>query len=360
MRSVKVPLGDRSYEITIGKGVLGQLPKRIEKLVPSKKIIVLTNKTVHKLYFKRVNALLKRFGAEWIVIPDGEKHKNLETVEKIYGRMVQAGMNRKSAVVALGGGVIGDMAGFAAATYMRGIPFIQIPTTLLAQVDSSVGGKTGVDLPSGKNLVGAFHQPLWVGIDTDFLKTLPRREYRCGLSEVVKYGVLWDERFFGYIEKNVGKILALNHNALEEIIGRSCAIKAKIVSQDEKENGVRALLNLGHTVGHAVEALSGFNRILHGEAVSMGMAYSALLSLTRRWCKVQDAARVHALLTVLGLPVRLPAYPRGAYERAIQSDKKSMGAKIRYIAIERIGKAVAIPLTPGEITECLPKNKKRA
>ncbi|MDO8518989.1 MAG: 3-dehydroquinate synthase [Deltaproteobacteria bacterium] len=350
MKQIPVRLGKRSYRITIGRGALNSLPAVLNKSFPSKKNIVLTDRTVGRLYRAEITKKLGKLS--WIEIPPGERHKNLKTVEAIFRKMVAEG-NRKTGLIALGGGVVGDVGGFVAATFMRGIPYIQVPTTLLAQVDSSVGGKTGVDLPEGKNLVGAFYQPRAVVIDTRFLATLPRREFLCGLAEVVKYGVLWDERFFSFIEKNVGKILSLNHNVLESLIARSCAIKAEIVSKDEKELALRSLLNLGHTMGHAIETLSGYGRIRHGEAVSRGIVYAARLSFARDLCSQNDWMRIVSLFLALGLPVKMPSYPASRYRKVIASDKKASGKKINYIGIQKIGRAVILPLTPEEITGAL-------
>lgn len=353
MKEIPVHLGKRSYRITIGQGVLAKLPSIAKKVFSSQKIVVLTNRTLAPMYRTKIKKHLRGFQLSWIEIPDGEQHKNLQTIEKIYRKLILAKADRKTGLIALGGGVVGDLGGFAAATYLRGIPYIQLPTSLLAQVDSSVGGKTGVDLESGKNLVGAFYQPRAVLIDTRFLATLPRREFRCGLAEVVKYGILWDERFFDWLEKNVGKILSLNHNALEYLIAKSCAIKAEIVSRDERESGLRSLLNLGHTMGHAIETLSGYRSIRHGEAISRGMVVAANLSAKRGYCGKKDVTRVMALLKSLGLPVALPRFSKKAYQKVMAVDKKAAGKKINYIGIKKIGKAVILPLTPGEITRYL-------
>ena len=359
MKTIRVSLGSRSYNITIGQGAIRDLPRGFKKHLPSDRFVVLTNRTIARLYRSKINRLLKVRAHgnaplhHWIVIPDGERHKNLKMVAAIYDRLVKLNADRKTGLVALGGGVVGDIGGFVAATYLRGIPYIQVPTTLLAQVDSGVGGKTGVDLRSGKNLVGAFHQPAWVLIDTDFLKTLPRREFLCGLSEVVKYGVIRDESLFRFLEKNVGKILDLDHNALEHVVGCSLRIKAGIVSRDERESGLRSLLNFGHTLGHAIETLSGYRKIHHGEAVSRGMVYSAILSYERGLCTMAAVDRIYHLLQKIGLPVRWPAYSKKGYARVIAVDKKGAGKKVPTIVIRRIGQAVILPLTVEEITRYL-------
>ncbi|MBI4412160.1 MAG: 3-dehydroquinate synthase [Deltaproteobacteria bacterium] len=354
MKTIRVSLGPRSYPITIGKGAIRSLPGGLKKFFPSDRYVILTNRTIARLYRPRIRRILKTTKPlGWIVIPDGERHKNPKTVAGIYERLVQLKADRKTGLVALGGGVVGDIGGFVAATWLRGIPYIQVPTTLLAQVDSSVGGKTGVDLSSGKNLVGAFHQPVWVLIDTNFLRTVPRREFLCGLSEVVKYGIIRDESFFRFLEKNIGKILNLDHNALIHIIGRSLKIKADIVSRDERESGLRSLLNFGHTLGHAIETLSGYRRIHHGEAVSRGMVYSAVVSYERGLCPMGVVDRIYNLLRKIGLPVRWPDYSKKAYARVMAADKKAVGEKIRYIGIRGIGRSVVLPLTVEEITRYL-------
>lgn len=354
MRNVKVHLGPQTYGITLGKNTMAKLATGLKKYFPSREVVIITNKTVAKLYHSKISSLLaSHWNAQWIEIPDGERHKNLKTVESIYHQLLKAKAHRKTGIIAFGGGVVGDIAGFVAATYLRGIPFVQIPTTLLAQVDSSVGGKTGVDLKSGKNLVGAFYQPKWVLIDTQFLTTLPHREFLCGLSEVVKYGILGDKKLFEFMEKNVGKILAMDHNALLFLIKHSCQMKANLVSKDEKESGLRSLLNLGHTLGHGIETLSGYTRIHHGEAVSQGMAYAALLSSKRGFCSQNDTTRIVNLLKSLGLPTKLPKFSKTAYQNVLSRDKKSAGQTIRYVAIQKIGKAFLCALTKQEITAYL-------
>ncbi len=355
MQQVRVTLKDRSYSITIGKGVSRFLLREIKRHFPSNRFVLLTNTTVLRLYRSHLRSLLgKNLEKSILVIPDGEKYKTLSQVEKIYHQMAKLRVDRKTGLVAFGGGVVGDIGGFVAATYLRGIPFIQVPTTLLSQVDSSVGGKTGVDLPFGKNLVGAFYQPKSVLIDTDFCKTLPRREFVCGLAEVIKYGIIRDSTFFNFLEKNLPKILALNPQVLEKMIGRSCAIKAEIVSRDETETtGLRSLLNFGHTVGHAIETLSGYNQIHHGEAVALGMIYAATLSHKRGLCSLHVFERILGLLEQTGLPTNWPSYSHSAYKKVIALDKKVSGNKIRYIALKKIGQAKPVDLTVDEVTRYL-------
>lgn len=354
MKIIRVSLGKLSYPIFIGKEIIKTLPSNLKKYLDLQNIIILTNPKIKKLYQKKIDPLLKnKLTYNWLTIPEGENYKNLKTVEKIYHRLLALGANRKTGLIALGGGVIGDIAGFVAATYMRGIPYIQIPTTLLAQVDSSVGGKTGVDLPEGKNLVGAFYQPRFVLTDTDFLNTLPKREFLCGLSEVVKYGIIWDARLFSFIENNRQKILDHHPASLEKIIARACQIKAHIVSKDEKEAGLRALLNFGHTLGHAIEVLSGYKKIHHGEAVARGMVYAAGLSSRLGLCLPQEVDRIKNLLEQIGLPIQPPSYSRHAYQKAVAKDKKSVGKKINFIALKKLGKAVIHPLTSREIVRLI-------
>lgn len=356
MTTVPVRLKNRSYKITVGAGSLATLPAVLRTNMPVSRLFIITNPTIKKLHGMALEKILKKISGltfHWLTMPDGERYKTIGTVEKLCRNLLLLKANRQSGILAFGGGVVGDVAGFVAAVYMRGIPFIQIPTTLLAQVDSSVGGKTGVDLPGGKNIVGAFYQPRAVIIETRFLNTLPSRELLCGLSEVIKYGILWDSKLFADLEKNVGKLKTLHHNTLTRVIARSCAIKAHIVEKDERESGLRALLNLGHTVGHAIESLSGYRAIKHGEAVAMGMSYAARLSQNRGLISKKDEQRITALLEKTGLPTRWPSYPRRSYEKAVASDKKAGDFKISYVAIRKIGKAFLLPLTPAEIMEHL-------
>lgn len=345
MKKIKVNLDDRSYDILIGQGVLSSLN------INSTKAVIITNTTIAKLYQKKMAPLFNsKAKCEWIIIPDGEKYKTLATVEKIYHELIRLKSDRKTTLIALGGGVVGDITGFVAATFLRGVDFIQIPTTLLSQVDSSVGGKTGVDLKEGKNLIGAFYQPKAVYIDTDFLKTLPKRELLCGMAEVIKYGLLWDGFFFDYLEKNRNKILSLDHTAIEKIIAHSCSIKAEIVSKDEKESGLRSLLNLGHTVGHAIETLGGYSALLHGEAVSIGMVYAASLSEKRGLIQKEDVERIKNVLNQYGLPVQWPSYNKKKVEALLMNDKKVSNSVVTYVLLKKIGRAVLHPLKPSAIS----------
>jgi 3-dehydroquinate synthase len=275
-----------------------------------------------------------------ITVPSGEGAKSLENVEKCYDQLARHRLERKSSIVALGGGVVGDLAGFVAATYLRGIPFVQIPTTLLAQVDSSVGGKTGVNLKAGKNLVGSFHQPRLVLCDLDTLDTLPEREFRAGLAEIVKYGVIYDAALFRLLERDMGKILKRDSRLLARIIARSCAIKADVVGQDETETGLRAILNFGHTVGHAIENTAGYGTFLHGEAISIGQVYAAILSVHLAGLPVAEAQRIADLLHHAGLPtsICLSTAERKRLLEAMKLDKKVSSGEIKFVLAERIGK----------------------
>lgn len=336
---VRVNLDIHSYSIEIGANQLSQLPQGIKKHLKTDSIFIISNTKIAKLYRKKVDKILSSIKPVWIIIPDGEKYKNLQTIEKIHNQLSRNGAHRKSGIIAFGGGVVGDIAGFVAATFMRGISFIQVPTTLLAQVDSSVGGKTGVDLEYGKNLVGAFYQPKWVLIDPELLKTLSLRELKCGISEVIKYGAIWDEKFFSFLEKNSSKILNLDFQILTKTISRCCEIKAEVVSQDEKESGIRAILNFGHTLGHAIEQLSGFSKIKHGEAVSMGMIYAAKLSQTQLKLPEKDTNRLISLLRSFKLPIKAPEFRKTAFKKSILRDKKSTGKAVNFILLKQLGKA---------------------
>ena len=337
-----MPLGDRSYPIHIGDGLLGDATL-LAAVLPARRVAVVTNDIVGPLYLPRLQATWAAAGATpllEIVLPDGERHKTLPTVSRILDTLVANRFARDDLVVALGGGVVGDMAGFAAACYQRGIGFVQMPTTLLAQVDSSVGGKTGVNHPGGKNLIGAFHQPKAVIADTATLATLPPRELRAGLAEVVKHALICDAAFFSWLEANADALLALDPAALAHAVHRCCTIKAGVVSRDERETGERALLNLGHTFGHAIEQVTGFGPWLHGEAVGVGLAMAAGMSQRAGWLPAADAARLDALLARLGLrtEARGAVTPQAA-RAAMQLDKKVQGGRVRLILLKGIGQA---------------------
>jgi len=324
----------------VGNGTLKDIGKTLEKFEFSKKVALISNPTVYDLYGKTVSGALQDSGYELteVLIPDGEEYKSLAYAEKIYEALLKAKLDRKSALIALGGGVIGDITGYAASTYMRGIDFIQLPTTLLAQVDSSVGGKTGVNHPLGKNMIGTFWQPRFVSIDTATLGTLPRREYLSGLGEVIKYGVIWDKEFFVFLEKNREKILRLEPASLTHIIRRSCEIKSDVVSKDERESGLRAILNYGHTIGHAIETLTGYKKYLHGEAVAIGMYMEAKLSHQLGLINNEEVLRIKALISFYELPSEMP----GEIEisdliETMQIDKKTVEGKIHVVLPEKVG-----------------------
>jgi 3-dehydroquinate synthase len=340
MQKIRVELGERSYNIIIDTGNLTDIGKNLLKFEFSRNICLLSNPTVFSLYGEPVSRSIRDEGFELnqILIPDGEEYKNLDSVEQIYGDMLKAGLDRKSVLVALGGGVIGDIAGFAASTYMRGIDFVQVPTTLLAQVDSSVGGKTGVNHAMGKNMIGTFWQPRLVWVDTDTLKTLPKREFLSGLAEVIKYGVIWDGEFFRFLEENVGKVLTHDRETLGHIIRVSCKIKAEVVSKDERESGLRAILNYGHTIGHAIETATGYTRYLHGEAVAIGMHAEAKLAKQLGLLDGDQAERIKAVIDAYGLPSAPP--DDVAFESVLSSmrlDKKAVSGDLKFILPEQIG-----------------------
>ena len=333
-RSITVELGERSYPIFIGSGLLGG-GFDLSAHVRGPDCLVVTNETVEPLYLDALVANLTGKQVRVISLPDGEAYKTLETVEDILDTLVENSANRDTTVVALGGGVVGDIAGFAAACYMRAVDFIQVPTTLLAQVDSSVGGKTGVNHASGKNLIGAFHQPRAVLIDTDTLKTLPDRELKAGLAEVIKYGAIVDADFFAWIEDNLEALIARDVEALAAAIQRSCELKAAIVAEDERESGRRAILNFGHTFGHAIEHCQGYGEWLHGEAVAAGMVMAAQLS-------AEDAAmavRIETLLQRAGLPTQPPSIAATDFMAAMGMDKKVQQKQLRFVLLRTLGDA---------------------
>lgn len=351
LRTVRVELGERSYPIRLGQGNLSRVGAEIARCTRASRVAVVTVPGVGRRYAGPLLRSLREAGlrARRIEVPDGDATKCLAQVEELYTAFLAQGLDRGSAVVALGGGMVGDLAGFAAATYLRGISFVQVPTTLLAMVDASIGGKVAVNLPQGKNLVGAFHQPKLVWIDVATLRSLPPRERAAGLAEVVKAAALWDAAFFARLEREAEALLALDPRCLLPVLGRACAIKAEVVRRDERESGPRMLLNLGHTMGHAVETLQGYRGVLHGEAVAMGMAYAARRSEELGLAPSGTAERVEALLLRFGLPVELPRRPRGAYLEALKVDKKSRDSRIRYIVLRRIGRAEAVSLTPAQV-----------
>ncbi|MFZ0105504.1 MAG: 3-dehydroquinate synthase [Thiobacillus sp.] len=341
MQTLTVDLGDRSYPIHIGPGLLSQSDLILPHLL-QKRVMVVTNTTVAPLYLAQLTAMLESAGVKvaTVVLPDGEAHKNWETLNLIFDALLTDRAERKTTLIALGGGVIGDMTGFAAACYQRGVPFVQIPTTLLSQVDSSVGGKTGINHPLGKNMIGAFYQPKVVLADTDTLKTLPARELSAGLAEVIKYGLIWDAEFLAWLEDNMEKLRALEAAAIAHAIYRSCEIKAQVVGEDEREGGIRAILNLGHTFGHAIESGMGYGNWLHGEAVAAGMVLAAQTSQRMGWISEADVARTRALIRAAGLPDVAPDLGVDTYLEYMGHDKKVEGGKMRFVLLKKLGGAV--------------------
>jgi 3-dehydroquinate synthase len=349
MQTLKMELGDRSYPIYIGAGLIAHAELIVERL-RKKKVAIVTNTTVAPLYLAPLQRALETRGVEVvpITLPDGESHKNWETLNRIFDALLEHRCERGTTLIALGGGVVGDLAGFAAAAFLRGVHYIQVPTTLLAQVDSAVGGKTAINHPLGKNMIGAFYQPRAVITDTDTLATLPPREFAAGLAEVVKYGLIRDSALFDWLEKNMTRLVKREAEPLAHAIERSCAIKAEIVAQDEREDGVRALLNLGHTFGHAIEAGTGYGTWLHGEAVAAGMVLAARLSHRLGMFAVQDAARTSALLARAGLPVTAPDFGLQRYLDLMGHDKKVESGRIRFVLLRRIGEALVTDQVPGD------------
>ncbi|MHB8059019.1 MAG: 3-dehydroquinate synthase [Desulfuromonadaceae bacterium] len=351
MSVLSVNLAENSYDIVIEPGALASIGERCRSVGLKGMAVVITNPTVAALYGAAVHESLEGAGysVASIEMPDGEEYKNSTTLNRIYDDLLSAGVDRGSFVVALGGGVVGDVAGYAAATWMRGIPFVQVPTTLLAQVDSSVGGKTGIDHPRGKNLIGAFYQPRLVLIDVETLSTLDQRQFRAGLAEVIKYGVIADLPFFEFVETNSSAILAMDTDVLIKIIHRSCQLKAQVVEQDEKEAGLRAVLNYGHTLGHAFESISGYCTLVHGEAVAIGMVLAARVSAAKGLCTQEDVSRIIALLSRCGLPVEPPQYDRQLLIDAVAADKKSKSGSITFICNRNIGMHAMSQHTPDEL-----------
>ncbi len=350
-RVLEVDLGERSYPVRIGTGNLALAGPEIARRTGASLAVVVCVPTVARHYAAVLERSLRSAGVRVhrILVPDGDRTKRLAVVERLYQRLLALGADRGTALVALGGGMVGDLTGFTAATFLRGVPFVQVPTTVLAMVDASVGGKVGVNLPQGKNLVGAFHQPRLVWIDVATLRSLPTRKRSAGFAEVVKAAALADEAFFARLERDAEALMELDPRRLVPVLGRAIAIKAEIVAQDERESGPRMLLNLGHTLAHAVEALTGYRGILHGEAVAMGMVYSARRSEQLRLAPEGTAARLEALLRRFGLPTELPRFSREAYLAALRVDKKKRDGRIRYVVLRRIGRAETVPLSAARI-----------
>ena len=341
MRVVKVPLADRTYPIYIGRDTLARLGAECARHKLGKRCAVISDRNVAPIYGKAATESLAAAGFDPILVtvPAGEKAKALGVAQRCYDQLAAARLERKSFVVAVGGGVVGDLAGFVAATYLRGVPFVQVPTTLLAQVDSSVGGKVGVNLKAGKNLVGAFYQPRFVLCDLASLDTLPMREFRAGLAEVIKYGIIYDAPLFVRLERNLERLLARDEQALGAVVARCCQIKADVVGQDETEGGLRAILNYGHTIGHALEAISGYGQFLHGEAISIGQVAAAHLSATVLGLASNDVERIRSLFSRAGLPteVSLNRAQRARLVAAMQLDKKVSQGEIKFVLARRIG-----------------------
>jgi 3-dehydroquinate synthase len=346
VETIVVALGERSYPIHIGPDLLGRTDLYG---LTAKQVLVVTNEVVAPLYLARVQEALRGRELETVVIPDGERHKTLATFTAIIDRLIDARFHRDSCLVALGGGVVGDLVGYVAASYQRGVDFVQVPTTLLAQVDSSVGGKTAVNHPRAKNMIGAFHQPIAVLADTSTLRTLPPRELAAGLAEIVKYGIIVDAAFFAWLEAHIDDLKRLDPATLTHAIRRSCEIKAAIVAEDEREQGKRALLNLGHTFGHALEAIGGYERWLHGEAVAVGMVLAARTSQALGWLEERDCERIERLLARAGLPTAAAGVDPGELLDNMRGDKKADRAGLKLILVRALGEA-AVTRSPAEDT----------
>lgn len=340
MRTLTVELGDRGYPIFIGHDLIGN-PELYRPHIHGSQVMIVSNETVAPLYLAKVEAALSGYRVANVILPDGEQYKTLGVLDQIYTGLLQNHFDRRCTLIALGGGVVGDMTGFAAASYQRGVNFIQVPTTLLSQVDSSVGGKTGVNHPLGKNMIGAFHQPQCVIIDTGTLDTLPDRELSAGLAEVIKYGLIDDPEFFDWLERNMPALVGRDAAALSYAIERSCADKAAVVAADERESGQRALLNLGHTFGHAIETGMGYGSWLHGEAIGAGMCMAAAMSAQLGWLNEQQVQRITRLVSAAGLPVKPP--PEVSPQRFMELmavDKKVMDGQLRLVLMKDIGHSV--------------------
>lgn len=341
MSSLQVSLGDRSYPIHIGRGLLDD-ETLFSPYVQAGKVVVVTNETVAPLFLAALSSTLQRLGVSIlpVVVPDGERFKTWETLNTIFDSLLRTHCERKTPLIAMGGGVVGDMGGFAAACYQRGMPFIQIPTTLLSLVDSSVGGKTAINHPLGKNMIGAFYQPKMVLADIGLLDTLPDREFKAGLAEVIKYGLIRDYDFLLWLERNIDRLLARETEAVIYAVRRSCANKAEVVAADEREGGVRASLNLGHTFGHAIETGLGYGEWLHGEAVASGTMIAARLSMRLGWLSSEDVERIRVLFVKAGLPVMAPSLGAARYLELMRHDKKVEGGRLRLVLLRGIGQAV--------------------
>ena len=354
MKSLQVNLGEHSYPIYIEQGD-SNLSSLLTPHILGKNVIVVSNETVLPLFKDSIQTALQSFNVSYFAIPDGERFKTLDTYNHIMTFLLEEGAARDVTLVALGGGVVGDICGFVAATFMRGVDFIQVPTTLLSQVDSSVGGKTAVNHPLGKNMIGAFYQPNAVFIDINSILSLPKREFAAGMAEVIKYGILGDIELFEYLEAHINDLLSLEPEVLSYVIHRCCKNKADIVSQDEKEQGLRALLNLGHTFGHAIEAEQGYGNWLHGEAVAAGMVQAMQLSQVRGWVTKAEVDRVSALISAFGLPISGPeSMTCGDYLKHMKKDKKVLSDTIRFILPKQLGQAILVSdVTEQELQQIL-------
>ena len=343
MRIVKVSLGNRSYDIKIGTGLIARIGRECARLGLGRRCLIISDRNVAPRYGKAARVALASagFATGLVTIPAGETSKSLKVLESCYNQLAAQGLERKSFIVALGGGVVGDLAGFVAATYLRGVPFMQVPTTLLAQVDSSVGGKVGMNLKAGKNLVGAFHQPRLVLCDLATLASLPMREYRAGLAEVIKYAIIYDARLFGQLERDLPKLLRRDPRTLAAVVARCCEIKADVVRQDETESGLRAILNFGHTIGHALEAISHYGKYLHGEAIAIGQVVAAKLSAQVLGLPASEVERIERLFGRAGLPTQLnlSAPDKRKLLLAMKLDKKVSSGEIKFVLARRIGAA---------------------
>ena len=344
--TVPVELGERSYRIIIDRGLLSRTGTILHELGSKGKVGIITDKNLARHYLKPLTRSLVDAGFQpaSVILPPGERTKSLRTIERVLDQLVREKFERRSTLLGLGGGVIGDLTGFAAAIYLRGIPFVQVPTSLVAQVDSSVGGKTGVDHRLGKNLIGAFHQPRCVLVDTATLRTLPAREWIAGLAEVIKYGVIADEAFFEFLERNIDRILRHDEDAVSRIITRSCEIKAQVVAEDERESDRRRILNFGHTIAHALETMSGYRGLVHGEAVGIGMVQEADIARHLGLGTSEVVERIRRLMRAAGLPYDMPRMPFARLWDAMQSDKKVLHGTVYCVLPKRIGEVAIVPL----------------
>ena len=351
---IRVDLGQQSYDIAIAAGILDQLGALMTPLNVGQKVLLVSNPEIFQHYGEQTIAALETAGFDVAscTLPAGEEYKTLKTLQTIYDTALEHRLERSSTMIALGGGVVGDMTGFAAATWLRGLNVVQVPTSLLAMVDASIGGKTGVNHPQGKNLIGAFHQPRLVLIDPTVLKTLPEREFRAGMAEVIKYGVIWDAELFQRLEqsKSLDKISAIEADLLQDILKCSCQSKAEVVSQDEKESGLRAILNYGHTIGHAVESLTGYTEVIHGEAVAIGMVAASRIAIELGWWNIESDQRQLKLIQKVGLPTHLPVGVKiDEVLQSLQSDKKVKAGKVRFILPTQMGQVQITDQVPGDV-----------